>query len=408
MCYTILIHDLLKGGSTMLRGQKVAFRASKADLERLRACNRESARVWNECLRLAKEHFLQHGRWISKSELQKQTKGRFHLHSQSIQAVCHQYLFARQSAQAAIQKGHRHVRYPYKPKTFFNTKWAKDGFTIHENGKITLSMGIHGGKREKPIIVYVSQLPQGTIKEIECCYDHGWYLAITYDNGQEAKAYQPGHAVGVDLGEIHTIGAFCENGQSLIITGRKVRSLHRLRNKKLAEIQRRQSKCQKGSRQWKKYERAKQYVLSKSERQLRDALHKTTKQFVDWCRAQSVSDVYIGNVEGVERRTRKKKRASRKQAQKLSNWSFGKTKNYLAYKLAQHGIRLKEIDESYTSQTCPVCRKRKKVSGRIFACSCGYEEHRDIHGARNILSKALHQEILPWPAPTKLTYLRIA
>jgi putative transposase len=269
-------------------------------------------------------------------------------------------------------------------------------------------MGIHGGKREKPIIVYVSQLPQGTIKEIECGYDHGWYLAITYDDGREAKAYQPGHAVGVDLGEIHTIGAFCENGQALLITGRKVRSIHRLRNKKLAEIQRRQSKCQKGSRQWKKYERAKKYILSKSERQLRDALHKTTKQFVDWCLAQSVSDVYIGNVEGVERDTRKKKRASRKQAQKLSNWSFGKTKNYLAYKLAQHGIRLNEVDESYTSQTCPVCRKRKKASSRIFACSCGYEEHRDIHGARNILSKALHQEILPWPASTKLTYLRIA
>jgi putative transposase len=180
------------------------------------------------------------------------------------------------------------------------------------------------------------------------------------------------------------------------------------RNKKLAEIQRRQSRCQKGSRQWKKYERAKKYILSKSERQLRDALHKTTKQFVDWCRAQSVSDVYIGNVEGIQRHTRKKKRASRKQAQKLSNWSFGKTKNYLAYKLAQHGIRLKEMDESYTSQTCPVCRKRKKVSGRMFVCSCGYEEHRDIHGARNILSKAVHGHILPWPAPTKLTYLRIA
>jgi putative transposase len=82
-------------------------------------------------------------------------------------------------------------------------------------------------------------------------------------------------------------------------------------------------------------------------------------------------DVYIGNVEGVERHTRKKKRASRKQAQKLSNWSFGKTRNDLAYQLAQHGIRLNEVDESYTSQTCPVCRKRKKVSGRMFACSCG-------------------------------------
>nr|WP_285754753.1 transposase [Parageobacillus sp. G301] len=72
-----------------------------------------------------------------------------------------------------------------------------------------------------------------------------------------------------------------------------------MRNKKLAEIQRRQSKCRKGSRRWKKYERAKQYVLSKSERQLRDALHRTVKQFVGWCLKPSASDVYIGNVEGV-------------------------------------------------------------------------------------------------------------
>ncbi|MGG6439797.1 hypothetical protein ABET52_15705 [Saccharococcus caldoxylosilyticus] len=82
---------------------------------------------------------------------------------------------------------------------------------------------------------------------------------------------------------MYTIGAFCENGQALLITGRKIRSLHQLGNKKLTEIQLCQSKCQKGSRQWKKYERAKQYLLSKSERQLRDALHKITKQFVDWC-----------------------------------------------------------------------------------------------------------------------------
>ncbi|HZG59855.1 MAG TPA: IS200/IS605 family accessory protein TnpB-related protein [Anoxybacillus sp.] len=113
-------------------------------------------------------------------------------------------------------------------------------------------------------------------------------------------------------------------------------------------MQCRQSKCQKGSRQWKKYERAKRYVLSKSERQLRDALHKTTKPFVDWCLAQSVSDVYMGKVEGVQRNTRKKKRVNRKQAKKLSNWSFGKVKQYLAYKLAQQGIRLKEVEETYT------------------------------------------------------------
>jgi hypothetical protein len=77
----------------MIRGQKVLFWASEADLDRLYSCNRKSVRVWNECLRLAKEHFLQYGRWIIKSKLQKQTKRKFHLHRQSIQAVCHKYLF---------------------------------------------------------------------------------------------------------------------------------------------------------------------------------------------------------------------------------------------------------------------------------------------------------------------------
>ena len=66
-------------------------------------------------------------------------------------------------------------------------------------------------------------------------------------------------------------------------------------------------------------------------------------QFVGWCLKQAASDGYIGNIEGVRRNTRKKKRTSRKQAQKLSNWSFGKVKKHLTYKLAPHGIRMHEI-----------------------------------------------------------------
>ena len=53
------------------------------------------------------------------------------------------------------------------------------------------------------------------------------------------------------------------------------------------------SRCKKGSRQWKKYNRAKRYVLSKSQSQLEDALHKTTKQFVDWCMQHDVKHVVL-------------------------------------------------------------------------------------------------------------------
>ena len=82
------------------------------------------------------------------------------------------------------------------------------------------------------------------------------------------------------------------------------------------------SRCKKGSRQWRKYNRAKKFVLSKSEAQLEDALHKTTKQFVEWCVKHDVNHVVMGNVEGVQRNTKKKRK--KKINQKLSNWSFGK------------------------------------------------------------------------------------
>src|SRR5690606_24282798 len=120
-----------------------------------------------ECLQLSRNYYLTHGKWISRSEIQKQTKGRFHLHSQSIQAVCHKYLFARDSAYQAVQKGLKTARYPYRTKIHYNTKWAKDGFKVTERGTIALSMGNHHGKREKPIVIHTAGLPEGQIKEIE-------------------------------------------------------------------------------------------------------------------------------------------------------------------------------------------------------------------------------------------------
>jgi putative transposase len=390
----------------MIRCKKLSFRASKTMLECLFACNRESASVWNECLRLSKEYYLETGTWITKTILQKQTKGRFLLHSQSVQSVVHKYLEARQSASKARKKG-LHNKYPYKKKHHYPTCWVQSAFRIHENGKVELSMG----RGRSPIVVYIDagQLPSGSIKEIELVYDRKLCLSFCFDNGQkEPDSVPEGTTIGVDLGEIHTIAAYSLKEESLIITGRKLRSIHRLRNKKLAELQRLLSKCKKGSRQWKKYLRAKQYVLSKSDKQLQDAVHKSTKRFVDWCVAQQTKEVVCGNPEGVQRNTRKHKKGRRRTNQKLSNWLFGKVKKYLAYKLKAEGIRFILTDEAYTSQTCPSCGKRKKTSSRNYTCACGYTMHRDVHGAHNIASKHLHGRFIVLGSIKKHTYLRIA
>lgn len=86
----------------MIRCIKTTFQTSKTDLERLFECNRISAEVWNRCLILAKNYSLQHeGKWIGQTKLQAALKNQFLLHSQSVQVVCHKYLFARDDAKQA-------------------------------------------------------------------------------------------------------------------------------------------------------------------------------------------------------------------------------------------------------------------------------------------------------------------
>ncbi|BBM85344.1 RNA-guided endonuclease InsQ/TnpB family protein [Candidatus Uabimicrobium amorphum] len=377
----------------MLKVKKINFRTNKSDLQRLFDCNRISAKVYNDCLQISKNYSKQTGKWITKTELQKATKRKYPLHSQSIQAVCHKYLDARDAARSARAKGYNN-RYPWREKNYFSTKWTKDGFRISEDKKrITLSLGIKDRKRQKSIVVRVKNLPQGKIKEIELVYNKKLMLAVCFEDGKKILANNSTQVAAIDMGEIHSIASVSETGKSLIITARELRSIKRLRNKKYREIYKKLARRKKGSRRWKKLKRAMHSIAGKMSAQQNDILHKTSHNFVKWAKENNIKTVVVGDVEGVQRNTSgrkkanpKKKRRSRKINQKLSQWSFGLLLSYLTYKLAANPIELVKENEAWTTQTCPVCNRKKKSRGRVYSCYCGYREHRDLHGARNILS----------------------
>lgn len=399
----------------MIRTLKIPFRTTQKDLDRLFACNRTSAQVWNDCLTFAKEHHLRTGSWIDLHELQQLTRRKYNLHSQSVQSIQERYLAARTNAWKAKQQGYSQIRYPYKEKKNYPTRWKKDGFIINPDGQIELKMCIIDRKRQPPIKVKIGKLPSGQIKEIELVWDRQLMLALSFEDGQQPEENNNKGLAAVDLGEIHGIAGITEDGQAIIITSRKLRSLKRLRNKKIGDLQNKLSRCQRGSRRWKKLRRAIAKTSQKTERQQRDILHKTSYRFVEWAEVNQINQVVAGDVEGVQRNTKahqrnpKKRHKNRNTNQKLSQWPFGLLLAYLAYKLQAKGMTLTKIDESYTSQTCPVCVRKKKVSGRIFRCHCGYLEHRDIHGAKNILAKYKYGTIINLGIKSqKVTYLRPA
>ena len=161
----------------MIRCVKTSFKTGSDNLDRLFQCYRLSAQMWNECLSMSKAFTLSHGgKWIGKSQLQEELKGKYPMHSQSIQAVAHKYLFARDAAYKANQKGYKN-KYPWRRKENFNTKWVDKAFRI-EGGNLYLSMRIENGKKRTPIKLKIAKLPSYPINEIELIYDRKLSLAF--------------------------------------------------------------------------------------------------------------------------------------------------------------------------------------------------------------------------------------
>ncbi len=171
--------------------------------------------------------------------------------------------------------------------------------------------------------------------------------------------------------------------QSLIYNGGKLNSFIRFRNKELAKLQNKISKCQKYSNRWKKLNRGKKKLLLKSRNKIMDVLQKHTSHLISYCIKNEVSTIVIGDIKGI----RENINFGTKTNQKLHQWVYKQLTDMIEYKAQSVGIKVDYQEESYTSQTCCRCGKRHKPTNRNYICKCGFKYHRDSIGAINILKK---------------------
>ena len=107
--------------------------------------------------------------------------------------------------------------------------------------------------------------------------------------------------------------------------------------------------------------------------------HKGTRQVIDFCQANEVSDLYIRDPDGV-----RKTPCGRKHNQRMSEWEYGKDIKYLDYKSEHAGISSFSGSERGTSSRCPKCGHQHKPRGRnSVSKACGLSGHRDLVGSIN-------------------------
>lgn len=357
----------------------------------------EAGRVWNTCCSLHREARKAEAKWPNRNDLQIATKGCFDLHSQSIQMVVHSFL-ANIDTTRGLRKTHpwMGMRYPWKEKRFYPLLWPAQAVHI-EATRIVLPMG----RGRKSLII---PRPDGFPADpggVQICWNGAGYdlhVAIEAPDETQSVATEGVHAA-IDLGEIHQIAVSTNTGKALVISGRGIRSVKRFRNIALGEVFRLRAKCKKGSRRYRRLSWTISRIMHRTKRQVRDLRHKGTRKAIAFCVEHEVSSLYVGDPDGVRRRS-----CGRKQNQRMSQWEYGMDMKYLDYKSRKAGLACFSGTERGTSSHCPQCGHRHRPKGREWDCrKCGFTGHRDVVGSVNMHPLAYGERIA---FPEKITYRR--
>jgi len=112
---------------------------SQMQAELCSALRQEAGRCWTDMLHA---HIASRGeKWLHSGDLEKLTKGRYALHSQTIQALA-QRLDDNVKTAHHLRKTDPEARYPYKDKTYQTVIWKDQAIRV-KAGRVYLSNGRH-------------------------------------------------------------------------------------------------------------------------------------------------------------------------------------------------------------------------------------------------------------------------
>ncbi len=186
----------------------------------LRDAQMEAAEVWNCCCELHKEARRDGAKWPNRDDLQRATKGRFKLHSQTVQMIAHQ-LLDNVEATRKLRREHPEMgmKYPCRTKGYFTLMWPAQAASIKGN-RVILPMG----RGRKSIVLKGIDMPDGA-GACKMVWRGGYELHVsrgrtptTHTNTDRADS--PAVHACVDPGEIPQCAVATSTGDALVVSGR--------------------------------------------------------------------------------------------------------------------------------------------------------------------------------------------
>ncbi|WP_344292319.1 transposase [Streptomyces synnematoformans] len=211
--------------------------------------------------------------------------------------------------------------------------------------------------------------------ESDLVYRDGmWFLLATCEVPEAGPNPGPDGFLGIDLGIVNI--ATTSDGE--IMAGRR---LNRTRVRERALRTKLQKKNTPSARRRLNKRRRKEA------RRARDINHKIAMHVVAEAE-RTGRGIALEDLTGIRERVRLRK----PQRATLHSWAFAQLGAFIAYKARRAGVPVVHVDPAYTSRTCAECGhtdRANRVSQAWFACrSCGFVDHADRNGSRNICARA--------------------
>lgn len=257
--------------------------------------------------------------------------------------------------------------------------------------------------KTKTTLIFNKKLKNERLKSVNVKKEYGIFK-ITFifeDLSSKIKTMSGGISCGIDLGVNNLAAIQTSNGDSLLVKGEFIKSKNQRFNKKIAKNLRGQTI---GTKKKAISSKALNNLYKKRRFFMEDVMHKVAKKIVLWCIEHKVSKIIIGKNKSWKRNTT---------LGKINNQNFIQIPhalliNYIKTVAERMGVRVIEIEESYTSKASfldmdeiPVYKKDSnmtysfsgtRIQRGLYKDGFGRVINADLNGAGNIMRKVISDE----------------
>lgn len=349
----------------MILTKKIVFKPNKEQLFVLNSLSFSSAKLWN-IANYEKRNYKELGLtdfpdWYDQK---RRLKGEFwynNLPSQTAQNTLDVLHKSWKSFFKLRQTGGIKNPRPPRFKKEFNFTFLNNGFKVLDNDTVRFSLSKQmkeylslEGIDLKFLTLKINNFSKvnGTIKTIDFkkLVNDKYQINIAYQIDKVPLLEDNGHYLSIDIGLSNLFTCYDNVGKSFIIKGNKYLEISKYFNKKIGHYQSIANPQQiaGGSKYGKSTKRINR-LYKKRQLQLEHFFHSTTRTVVDYCIANNISKVVVGDIKGI----RKNSKLGKVTNQKLHSLPYERIYSLLTYKLRMVGIDLFKQQESYSSQVSP-------------------------------------------------------